>query len=350
MVAFAFEAYTSSAQDRHGGSLREFAAETGLQAVIRLGALSLLLTGVVLFGVGHDAPRGWSAAWAITISAATLVAVPWVVSRIVSTLDPTNLSLRRSRRLRDTVSVAMRDQLEGQAADVVLDGLGQGFPRSRVYYTPGPHKLDAKKSGRVSDVRLGPLARMIVRRRARGESLVINLHIGLGHAIADGDTLISTSLSPTDKETRRLRRSVRISDRDNTGPEPQLAPQLALLHRQALAAIRARQADDWRAVADLYRLVMLALPIEVNRLGLSFEGAIARPGLLGHGPIQQIGDFLIDELEAAVEVNSTELVDAITYRPQHFADEALKLGAPAIADEMLALYPRMYGLWIRRSR
>ncbi len=114
--------------------------------------------------------------------------------------------------------------------------------------------------------------------------------------------------------------------------------------------MQARQTDDWRSVADHYELVILALPVEAARLGLSFEGAVAKPGFLGFGPMQRIGDFLLDELHEAVKMDSTELVDTITYWPQHVADRALTLGAPVIADEMLTLYPRMYGLWIRMSR
>jgi hypothetical protein len=350
MVAFAFEAYTSTAQNRHGGSLRDFAAETRLQVVIRLGALSLLVDGAVLFGAGHDAPGGWAGGWAILLSAVTLASVPWVVTNIVSSLDPSRLSAMRARRLGATVAAAMREQLIGQAAEVVLANLGRGFPASRVFLAnPGQHTVAVARPGDVTDVRLGPLARMIVRRRTRGIELNLQLHVELGEHVAAGKHAISSAVSLSARLRRSIRRCVRIGRRDDRRPDRLLVAQLNLLHRQAITAVRDRRTDDWREVSNLYELVLLALPKETARLGIPFAGAIARPGLFGFGPVQRIADFLLDELQAAVEANSTELVDAITYFPQHIAREAVDLGAVAVGNDMLALYPRMYGLWIRGS-
>jgi hypothetical protein len=63
--------------------------------------------------------------------------------------------------------------------------------------------------------------------------------------------------------------------------------------------------------------------------------------------VQRIAGFFIDELSVAIAAEATELIDPIAYRPQAIADQATRLGAPAVAREMLDLYPRMYGLAIR---
>jgi hypothetical protein len=348
MVAFAFEAFASSAQHRYGGTLREFAAETRLLLVIRLGALALLVDGAVLLGVGHAAPAGWSAGWAIFLSAATLAAVPWVVGRILRSLDPTELTALRRRRLIATASAAVRQQLRGQAADVVLANLGPGWPTSQILLAePGVGTVPAARAGEILDVRLGPLARVIGRERRRGTALALTLHVGLGDQVGLGDIVLSAGVPLGARDQRRLRRCVRVGETDTRRADRLLLSQLDALHVQAKAAVREHREEDWREIADLYELVLLRLPTETRRLGIAFDGAVARPGLLGFGPVQRIAGFFIDELSVAIAAEATELIDPIAYRPQAIADQATRLGAPAVAREMLDLYPRMYGLAIR---
>lgn len=120
MVAFAFEAFVSRGQEHHGGTLTEFARETRLVAAVRLGVTALVVNGLVLLEIGHDAPRGWSAFWAIFLSAATLLAVPFVIGRVLRGLEFGQLLEMRRKRLDHAVDAALRRQLLSQAADVVL--------------------------------------------------------------------------------------------------------------------------------------------------------------------------------------------------------------------------------------
>ena len=91
MVAFAFQAFASSGQRAYGGSLREFSQQSRLLFVIELGLLSLLLDGIVLLGLGTNAPGGLPAVGAIAISVGTLLGVGFVMHRVVGLLDDRTL-------------------------------------------------------------------------------------------------------------------------------------------------------------------------------------------------------------------------------------------------------------------
>jgi hypothetical protein len=119
---------------------------------------------------------------------------------------------------------------------------------------------------------------------------------------------------------------------------------LTRLHGQAMDAARAGREEEWSEVGNAYEQVLLGLPRAAARWGVPFEGAVAAPGFFGHGPVQRIRDFLYDELRAAVDNNSRELIDPISYLPHGIALEATRLGAPAVAATMLSLYPAMYML------
>ncbi len=345
MVAFAFQAFMTSGRRVHGGSLLEFANETRLLDTIRLGVLSLFVTGTVLLKFGHDAPFGWAAAWATVLSAWTLLAGPYVVWRVVVSLDERQLLRMRSRRLKTTVARAMRHQLTQQAAEVVMQETR--MPISRSLVTPaGAVTIEARKAGEVRDVKLGRLARQIQR---RSRDLKCELAVSLGDQVDVGRPLLWLRGSSAEHPLPWIRRSVVVSRDADRRPDRELLDQLASLHRRGLDAARDGLYEQWRQVADGYELVLLALPPASATFEVSFAGAVAAPGFFGFGPLQRIQRYLFDEVRAAVKSDQSELVDAITYFPQHIATSAMKIGAPAIATTMLALYPSMYILARRGS-
>jgi hypothetical protein len=345
MVAFAFQAFMTSGRRVHGGSLLDFADETRLLGTIRLGVLSLFVTGTVLLKIGHDAPFGWAAAWAIVLSAWTLLAVPYVVWRVVVSLDERQLLLMRSRRLKATVARAMRHQLTQQAAEVVIQETRMPINRSLV--TPvGAVTVEARKAGEVRDVKLGRIARQIQR---RSRDLKCELAVGLGDQVDVGRPLLWLRGPSAEHPPPWIRRSVVVNRDADRRPDRELLDQLASLHRRGLDAARDGLYEQWRQVADGYELVLLALPPASATFEVSFAGAVAAPGFFGFGPLQRIQRYLFDEVRAAVKSDQSELVDAITYFPQHIATSAMKIGAPAIATTMLALYPSMYILARRGS-
>lgn len=58
LIAFVFEAFVRSGERRHGGTLREFARQTHILVLFDLAAISLVLDGLALAGVGDRAPGG----------------------------------------------------------------------------------------------------------------------------------------------------------------------------------------------------------------------------------------------------------------------------------------------------
>jgi hypothetical protein len=351
MVAFAFEGFMSSGQRLHGGTLREFARETRLLAAIRLGALALLVDGGVLLGLGHEAPKGWAAVWATALSAATLVAVPVVIGLVVRSLDFRQLRKMRRKRLSSTVDAAIRHQLLGQAAEVILQQRGADLLITRGWLLSSANTvgLQAGGEGEVRDVWLGPLSRLALRRHRSNQSLEVQVLAGLGDRVDANTSLMAVRSTAGERDRRRVMRAVRLRSMDDERADRRLLEQLAQLHTEALAAIREGRVDDWRDIGASYELVLLSLPNAAAKLGVSFAGAVAAPGFFGFGPMQRIADYLLDELRGALDANDSSIVDAIAYLPQHVALEATRLGAAAVAAAMLGMYPTMYYLASQRA-
>lgn len=346
MIAFAFEAFMSTSQRRLGGNLREFAAETWLLFAIQLGVLSLLIDGMVLLGIGAGAPGGWAGMWATLLSAVTLAGVAYVLTRVVKSLDFDELVRIRRARLEASVEEAMWHQLIGQAAEAVLRGYEDlGIERAWIG-KEGGHVVRAKRDGELRDVKLGVLLRLAVAAQRQGRQPKFELLVGLGARFEPEAELIATAATATAYERWRIRRALRLRRAREISPDRSLNDELARLHGQAMAVARAGRTEEWRAIGELYELVLLALPRAARKIGVPFEGAIAAPGFFGYGPLQRIAEHLGDELEAALSSSDAELVSAIAYVPGAMAQEAVRMGAVRVAIEMIKTYPRMY--WLAR--
>ena len=346
MIAFAFEAFFSSAQRQVGSSLREFAAETRLLWAVQLGVLALLVNGLVLLGVGYEAPAGWAAIYATALSAFTLLGVPYVLSRVVRALDIDELLRMRRDRLRKTVAEAMWQQLLGQAADTLLRknpefGVGRQWLKSRRGLS-----LKAPSDGVLRDVRLGSLSRLAARGRRVGRDSSVDLLVGLGTRVSLQLEVLVVDPNAPFRDRRTGLRALRIERSGKGSANHRLIDQLARLHGEAMNALREGRVEDWRPLGDLYQLVLLELARAAERYGLPFEGAIAAPGLMGFGPVQRITGYLRKELEEAVKSQSRDGADAVAYLPGMISREALDAGLVVVAKEMLGLYPAMY--WIAR--
>ncbi len=348
MVAFAFQAFMTGGRRLHGGTLLEFADETLLLDAIRLGVLSLFVTGAVLLRFGHDAPHGWAAGWATVLSALTLLAVPYVVRRVVISLDERELLRMRSRRLKATVTRAIQEQLIGQAARFYLQETR--MPVTQALMTPDSGlRVCALAAGEVRDVKLGRLARMIRRRQRRGDPVSCELAVGLGDKVNAGGPIMWLHGLSSKRPPRWIRRCV-VMDRKPSRAEGDLNDLLELLHQQGLEAAREGRLEQWRQISDGYELALLELPAAAARFDMPFDGEVARPGVFGFGPLQKIQRYLFAELRAAVKSDHEELVDAIAYFPAHIARGAIEIEATTIATTMLELYPAMYVLAQRGSQ
>jgi hypothetical protein len=349
MVAFAFQAFMDSGRKIHGGTLQDFAEETRLLDAIRLGVLTLVVIGVVRLHIGHDSPAGWAAAWAIILSAATLTAVPYVVSRVVRSLDESGLLKMRERRLARTVKRAMLHQLTEQAAEAVLKNTPMPVARA---YIPPPHtvRIESDATGEVCDIKLARLSRALQRDSGGSARARCDLAVSLGTRVDIDEPLMWIAGTNHRPAARRLRRAVKIRVPSGTRPDRALLDQLGQLHTQALEAAKQGLTDRWRQISESYEQVLLALPPAAASFNVQFTGQIAAPGFFGRGPLQSIRDHLFDELEVAVKYDNPDVVDAISYFPARIADRAVRIGAPAIATTMLSLYTSMYFLAERYSQ
>lgn len=343
MVAFAFQAFVSIGRDVHGGTLREFADETLLLDAIGFGMLTLVIIGAVLLHVGHESPHGWAAACAAVFSAATLVAVLYVVNRVVISLDERELLRMRSRRLNRTVQRAMFEQLREQAAESILQSTR--MPIRRTYLPPQDSlAIPAGASGEVHDIRLGTLARAM-----KGQGSNAELAVSIGNSV-DQDEPLMWLLGAEARSSWAIRSAVRIGRGPRQKPTQALLEQLGQLHRQAVQAARDGLEERWRQIAESYEQVLLALPPAAAEFDVPFTGAVAAPGFFGVGPLQRIQRYLFDETRAAIDANSTQVVEEIAAFPGRIAAKAIKIGAPTIAASMLALYPDLYQLAQERSK
>jgi hypothetical protein len=349
MVAFAFQAFMDSGRKIHGGTLQDFAEETRLLDAIRLGVLTLVVIGVVRLHIGHDSPAGWAAAWAIILSAATLTAVPYVISRVVRGLDESRLLKMRERRLTRTVKRAMLHQLTEQAAEAVLKHTV--MPVARAYAEP-PHtvRIESGASGEVCDVKLARLTRALQHGSGSLAGARCDLAVSLGTRVDTDEPLMWITDASGPAIVGRLRRAVKVSVPSGTRPDRALLDQLGQLHTQALEAAKQGLTDRWRQISESYEQVLLALPPAAASFNVQFTGQVAAPGFFGRGPLQSIRDHLLDELEEAVKHDNPDVADAIAYFPARIADRAVRIGAPAIASTMLSLYTSMYALAERYSQ
>jgi hypothetical protein len=341
MVAFAFEAFIGSEQRQFGGSLRAYATETGVLRIVRLGVAALLINGAVLLGIGDGAPAGWAGMWVAAVAGATLLGVLYVIESTIRSLAPAQLVRIRRQQLERVVNVALRAQLLTQAADLVLRE-GNGLPVERRYLPESGLRIEAGKVGELHDIRLGSLARIGMRHARSSSGIKILTLVSLDQELSEDTELVVVPAGLPPRLRSRARRAFCVDSPGGDSEEGDLVAQIDRLHGLAKNAIRARQAEEWREIGGFYELILLALPQEAARAGLPFQGAIAAPGVFGLGPMQRIKRNLYDELEVALEVNDPELVDAISYLPLAISLRAEKLGASAIVDNMLGLYPSMY--------
>src|SRR5262249_41630573 len=88
LIAFAFEAFMTSGQREYGGTLRDFAHDTQLSAVLYLGIAAIVTLGAVVFGWGNQAPGGWAAFVAALLALGTFAGLAYVFGQVTSALDP----------------------------------------------------------------------------------------------------------------------------------------------------------------------------------------------------------------------------------------------------------------------
>jgi hypothetical protein len=343
MIGFVFEAFINAGKRSLGGSLREFARTTRLQWALSFGVAALVVDGLVLLGLGHEAPRGWAAFCAIVTSGATLgLVLPFVFWQTLRSLEFDYLVGLRRKRIEEIVGNAMRRQLRGQAGDSVvmagrLPGIGRGL-----WTSSGQVGLTFPQKRVLRDVKLGPLQGLVAF-LANTNDAKIELVVALDQEVSPGNPVLAipaTTSRAFRLATRMTLRTRRFMIGENH--ESVLTSELTKLHEAAKGAIRERRKGDWESIAEIYRTALLAMPKAAATLKIPFAGDIASPGLFGLGPLDRIQRFLYDEITTAMETGDQELALDVAHFPVRIAMDALDLDAPALVRAMLSLYPTLY--------
>lgn len=342
MIGFVFEAFVGATNRSLGGSLSEFARATKLQLALRLGFTSLFATGLVLLGVGYDAPGGFAALWAILLSATTLfLALPFVFSQILRVLEFDYLVALRGKQIDKLAEDAMRQQLRGQACEALVEqqkteaGVARGL-----WVGPGRRGVPTVRHGVIRDVRIDRLRHLA---KAAGG---IDLLVTIGDRVVPQQDLLAVEESASGM-LDPLRRTIRIRPvrRAEVDARERLAQELQKLHEVAKAAIRDRRAADWNTVSEIYRRALLAMPRATQAASIPFEGAVSAPGTFGlGGPLDLIQRFLYDEMEEAIKTGDRRLALDVAYFPISIATEAADLDARGLVNAMLDFYPILYRL------
>ena len=353
MIGFVFEAFANAARRSLGGSLREFTRTIWLNATLRLGFAALICNGVVLLEIGHEAPGGWAALWAIFLSAITLgVALPIVFGNTLKALDLDYLIEMQTREVDDLVKRTMEHQLRGQAGDMLLERMYKDHGVARGLWVGDEQQegIPGTNSRVLFDVRIDRMLRLAETipgdgdgddgtRRARVEILA-SLH----DAVSERSPLISVPTGQGTLWKRSVRRAVKLRRRrDGDRAAQLLGERLNALHEAALAAIREHRRGDWMKISEIYSRALLALPKTTAEMGVPFEGAVASPGIMRPlGPLDRIERFLDAEVVAALDTDDGALARDVAYFPVGIAGDAAHLNAAGLVRAMLAIYPRLY--------
>lgn len=155
-LIFLYESFGAVASRRRVLTLAEFARRSGVLNLVGWLVTSLLLTGSVLLGWGHNAPRGWAGILSLAVAVYALVALPRAFVAAANLVSPDRLQAIFVGSIlpqvaeavqRDVLTITMRDMLEKrvEASGAKLRTLGT--PKGAVAHTIG-------ESGLIVDVDL----------------------------------------------------------------------------------------------------------------------------------------------------------------------------------------------------
>jgi len=339
VVLFVFQSVHGN---RLGGSLREFAEETWLFPIFYAGLVGLILDGLVLLGVGRDAPGGWAASWAVIWAAATAVGLGFLFVFTIRAIDPRALHQLRLRRAKRAIGQEIEGLILRRIALVLLDRFCKEHSIEYVsmFGRPQPQSilLRAKRDGIVRDIRLRRLRMLALDAVGRGIQSPA-LHVELGSAVRVGTELVS--IDPRYRTGhRKLLHGFRIKRRQ----QDEFSSVIEGLHDEALVAIRTPSPSTYAAISDLYEHMLLVLPETWARYGQQYVDGIAG----GATPFEFTSQDLLErqlyeEMTQAVGSGSRDIAHDALDLPIIVAQRALELRA-------LALTKRMISLWVAARR
>lgn len=333
VVFFALQSLSTT----RGSGVRDSGLTGRFQAAIYLSIGSLVAIGLDLLHVGHDAPAGWSAAWATGVSALAILSVVALIAGLVSVMSPAFLQRRRLNLItREAEAHVERDALYRVAFNA-LDRFQQqiGFEWS-LFGTKGrPAIASAPREGIVSDIRIRRLRKVAKRASALGlPDIRVRAHLGMEVAAESGLIFAESS----DRELAHLARNVvRISSRRRVPDFPSLDALAAELHAEAIQAIRDARLAEFEMVAESQRALLLAVPMAWRRQYRQiFSGELATELFpLRIGPIGRVSRNMYEQMRVSLGIGVLDLTLKVAYEPLFVASSAIKLSAIGLAKELL---------------
>lgn len=247
-------------QARGRVTYREFLGRSWALPLVVFNVGSLLFTGLVLLGLGHQVPQsrhaashGWSVTVATVVSLASIASILILLGRTVIAIDPATGMRVRRQHARKAVGKAVRSELrELTCLEIMLGPFGPGIGASSPGDADAEMVITARGSAarRVRDVSLRALALLKWHAKRNGRMTPL-VHAWPGKIVAQSAPLITIDSASGPVARWWARRCVRLG----AARADPLSDALEAMHAEAIEHIRAGRpveaAEDLEALGDL---------------------------------------------------------------------------------------------------
>ena len=273
-------AYQTIAAVRQSVGIRDLAVGTPLLVVVYLGIAAVLADGLVLLGVGYQAPAGWAASWATIVSGSAIASLALLIAASLRAVDPQMQQSRRVRMLRRRIIAAIRAEAIKRLAltRLISDGEQFGYTVSPLE-SAGPTRrlmesVNSPASGAVFDIRLDRLRRIA---RSCGSAglppLVVTTFIMRDIGVGTRLAVFPKALEGASR--RCLAAAFKTTRRSQSGPLSLLVAAVDDLHQEAMQIIDAGRGMAFEAACEAQQEALLAFPAAWANLGQAFTGDLA---------------------------------------------------------------------------
>jgi len=343
VILFAFQAVAST---RSGASVREFAEDSWLLQILYLGFLGLLITGLVLLGVGHGGVDGWPGTWAALISFGGLFSVPLLFARAIRSVDPTSLHRHRLERFLRAIRHSVEtDRLDLAALRVLQVRSKESGLEYNLYNLAGLlrnwHVIKPKRAGIVNDLNLCRFKAITQRSTAEATATYApRISVRLGQAVSSDSVVLMLAPSSTRRALRAGRKLVRVR---RPPARNRLAQAVERLHGEAIGAITQSDLNGYRLIADAYFVTITAFPKAWAVFGMRLSPALMQELYpIGFSSIDQMKRNLYEQIRASAASGNRELADLAIDIPHRVATSAVEQGSDFVFNSMLDLLVQVH--------
>ena len=337
-VAVVFFVYQGIAGTRPT-AMRDAGVTGPFQWVVYLGVAALFIVGLVLLGIGHDAPGGWAAAWATCVTATSVAAVGLVFAVMLRAMDGSRLHRRRLKNIRGRATAYVEVEARLRIGLTLLDGLQEagGFRLSVLGTSDyAPASISAGRAGTVTDINVRRLRAFASQVKDAGHPAP-ELHSYLGRRVAVGTNLLVWSPGVAGPPPKALARIVKVRRSSPERLELDLNKLASELHDEAIQAIRGAKLSAYDDVVEAQAELLLAIPETWKRdFGQQYSNELAN-GIfpLRLGPIDRTSRNIYEQVTSALAIEVREVALVAAYQPVHIATRAFDADAPGLVHEMM---------------